>query len=146
MPNYLSRLRRGACKKQRGLCYYCGFPMVAKLPACSSHESKRFQCTAEHLIPKSRGGRVSADNIVAACRFCNESRASMKSVLIPQKFRAHVRKQLSKGQWHPIGQERFGARCSKGRGLTVQLVRKHQTPQKATQNNRAAAGFQHRAE
>jgi 5-methylcytosine-specific restriction endonuclease McrA len=40
-------------------CQYCG------------HEHKTHQLTFDHVIPRSKGGTTSWDNIVAACRQCN---------------------------------------------------------------------------
>lgn len=34
--------------------------------------------TMEHLIPKSQGGTLAEDNVVAACKACNEARGTMK--------------------------------------------------------------------
>jgi 5-methylcytosine-specific restriction endonuclease McrA len=35
-------------------------------------------CTAEHLVPVSRGGRVTEKNIRAACRDCNRQRGNRR--------------------------------------------------------------------
>ena len=35
--------------------------------------------TAEHLVPRSKGGRNTKDNIVAACLRCNQTRADNMS-------------------------------------------------------------------
>ena len=44
-----------------GACAYCG---------CT-----REQLTADHLDPKSKGGRNAPENIVPACNACNEEKA-----------------------------------------------------------------------
>ena len=61
----------------------------------------RFTCTAEHLTPQSEGGSDTADNIRAACWFCNRTRHRMKVVLTPSDYQEYVRKRLAKGKWHP---------------------------------------------
>ncbi len=46
-------------------CQYCG------------ERFKTQQLTFDHVIPRSRGGRTSWDNIVAACRPCNTKKGRM---------------------------------------------------------------------
>lgn len=45
-------------------CLYCGVPFRAN------------DLTFDHLIPRSRGGRTSWDNIVTACQDCNTRKAN----------------------------------------------------------------------
>lgn len=47
------------------LCFYCHELIPRKLRSL------------DHLIPHSRGGGVSQDNIVLCCRFCNNAKADM---------------------------------------------------------------------
>ena len=54
------KLREAAAKRQEGRCFHCNLTMK--------------DVTAEHLLPKSKGGKVSEANIVAVCRCCNEKR------------------------------------------------------------------------
>lgn len=42
-----------------GVCIYCGHPLKAG------------KATADHIIPKSRGGASEDYNIIACCRACN---------------------------------------------------------------------------
>lgn len=49
------------CDSQRGLCWWCGKPVGD-------------DWHADHLIPLSRGGSNGAENIVIACRHCNQSK------------------------------------------------------------------------
>jgi 5-methylcytosine-specific restriction endonuclease McrA len=63
-------------------------------------QARRHQCTAEHLRARSDGGTDSADNIVAACRFCNEQRHRAKDPLQPCNFKVKVKKRLAGGRWH----------------------------------------------
>jgi len=51
--------RRNVYMRDNGMCMYCG-----KRVSLSSF-------TFDHVIPRSRGGRTSWDNIVAACSPCN---------------------------------------------------------------------------
>ena len=45
--------------RDRNTCLYCG------------HEHLDRELTRDHVVPKSRGGGDSWDNVVAACRRCN---------------------------------------------------------------------------
>jgi hypothetical protein len=66
----LQQLREQAFKRQGGTCYWCDSPMLDPL---SDHPRA---CTAEHLQPRSRGGRDQPHNIVAACFCCNNERGN----------------------------------------------------------------------
>jgi len=108
MPNTLSKSRHAAFKRQGGLCYYCGFPIWLEQPTVfvekygiSKKDSARFQCTAEHLVARQDGGADSRDNIVAACRFCNNGRHRISSPPTPAKFRQYVGRRVHAGKWHP---------------------------------------------
>ena len=46
--------------------------------------------TVEHLLPRSRGGRTTDDNLVVACRRCNRARRSRPVV-------AYVRERVGHG-------------------------------------------------
>ena len=59
-------------------CVWCG------------REPWRRDLTAEHLMPRSRGGRTSAENLTVACRICNKRRGTRPVV-------AFVRSQLDEG-------------------------------------------------
>ncbi|WP_436078222.1 HNH endonuclease [Acidovorax delafieldii] len=56
-------------------------------------------CTAEHLQAKRDGGVDMPQNIVAACRYCNEARHAKYGGLTPRKFRREVQKQAVLGKW-----------------------------------------------
>ena len=44
--------------------------------------------TAEHLLPRSRGGRTTAENLVLACRGCNRRRRSRPVVAEVRRLQA----------------------------------------------------------
>lgn len=101
---------QGARKAKRGLrvrlgemqgwrCAYCATPF-------SSRGARRI--TLDHFIPRSRGGKFSYLNCVAACYSCNHQRASIDALLfyealhserawkrggIPKKVRAELHAQ-----------------------------------------------------
>lgn len=108
MPSSLAKPRRAAFARQNGRCHYCGFPMWLEDPAelsapfgLSDRESARLQCTAEHLVARQDGGGDGADNIVAACRFCNVTRHRLSSPPDPVRYRLRVLCRLNAGRWHP---------------------------------------------
>jgi 5-methylcytosine-specific restriction endonuclease McrA len=51
--------RRGVLARDRETCQYCGV------------QPGRSQLTVDHIMPRSRGGLTTWDNVVAACRECN---------------------------------------------------------------------------
>jgi hypothetical protein len=108
MSSYQQRLRRRACERQRSLCVYCQHPMwsqhweeFARLHGYSVRVARRFQCTAEHLLPVSEGGSTTPENIVACCRFCNENRHRTQRALSSACYAVHVERCMSAGRWHP---------------------------------------------
>jgi 5-methylcytosine-specific restriction endonuclease McrA len=74
--NDQSRARQFARKahwRQGGLCFWCKQPMTLDATGNSGVCEPRTM-TADHVIPVWRGGQTRADNIVAACYGCNNSR------------------------------------------------------------------------
>lgn len=65
----LKVLRRAAFDRQGGLCYWCEQPMELEGRWNSPH-----LCTADHLRRRASGGGTVRNNIVAACRDCNNRR------------------------------------------------------------------------
>lgn len=91
----LRRKRVHAYNEQNGRCFYCQWPMWERafepqddaLIRLNAVRSKRrdpvanlqsFECTAEHVVRRTDGGRNAATNIVAACLDCNSSRNEME--------------------------------------------------------------------
>lgn len=102
----IRRHRNFAFCLQGGTCYYCGCSMWLTNPApfmaafgLNQAQAYRLQCTGEHLLPASEGGRATADNIVAACRFCNETRHRQTKPPTPEVFRAYIRNEMARGCW-----------------------------------------------
>ena len=108
MPRKIVQLRHQAFVNQSGFCYYCNRPMWQCSPdifAQQHHltlaQSSRFQCTAEHLVPRQSGGPTTRNNIVAACKFCNSKRHARSNELCPTRYKTLVKKRLAAGRWHP---------------------------------------------
>lgn len=107
MRKPITRIRNNAFYRQNGLCFYCEFPMwitdlflFARMRSISAEQAKRFQCTAEHLVPRSSGGRDTDNNVVAACFYCNTHRHRLKQIPTPSEFKRYVGKRIIKGRWH----------------------------------------------
>lgn len=108
MSRIPTRSRSKAFARQQGRCFYCQFPMWLAQPdefasslGITKADASRFQCTAEHLVARQDGGGNSSKNIVAACRFCNNTRHKIPSAPNPTAYRARVSERLTKGKWHP---------------------------------------------
>ena len=100
-------LRQQAYTHQSGLCYYCQCPMwtvscseFAQTHSLSLKAANRFQCSAEHLRPVGQGGLTTADNIVAACVFCNRTRHKARKVRTPEDFAIYVRRRIAAKRWN----------------------------------------------
>jgi len=50
--------------RDKGRCMYCGAELL------------RREATYDHVLPKSRGGQTSWENLVLACRSCNHGKAN----------------------------------------------------------------------
>jgi len=72
--------RRGVLARDRETCQYCGI------------QPGRSNLTVDHILPRSRGGQTTWDNVVAACRECNHRKggrtpeeANMKLLTVPRQ-------------------------------------------------------------
>lgn len=87
------KMRDVSFERQAGRCYYCCQPMWRSDPSAfaerhdlSSSQARLLRLSAEHLRPRSDGGRDDAMNVVAACTYCNNQRHRMIRVLAPDAF------------------------------------------------------------
>lgn len=94
---------------QNGQCHYCRQPMwreaiddFATQHGISTNQARQLQATAEHLQARCDGGSSERQNLVAACRFCNQHRHNAKPPLPPERYLVRVRKQLASGKWHRL--------------------------------------------
>jgi 5-methylcytosine-specific restriction endonuclease McrA len=72
--------RRGVLARDRETCQYCGI------------QPGRAHLTVDHVLPRSRGGLTTWDNVVAACRDCNHRKggrtpdeANMELMTVPRQ-------------------------------------------------------------
>ena len=57
-----------------GRCVYCG--VEARRPGRGVRRASDL-ATLDHVVPRSRGGPLRADNLVLACQACNNARGVM---------------------------------------------------------------------
>ena len=107
MPNPIQKHRFSAFKKQNGCCYYCGALMWIDNPekfaidhSMSLKNAKKLQCTAEHLDARCDGGKNTKNNIVAACKHCNQTRHKMKPAPAPEQYKKMIQKSIANNHWH----------------------------------------------
>ena len=65
VPDFLEAIeaRDGGC-----LCHYCWSPLKRFT------KNRRKTLTIDHIVPKSKGGTNSLDNLVLACKKCNQEK------------------------------------------------------------------------
>lgn len=111
MCKKIQSIRRKKFKAQNGLCFYCrapmwepdGFDVFVRTHGLSRKAAAFFRSTAEHLHPRSDGGKDQASNIVAACLFCNFTRHKAKTPMEPGSYALKARRRRSTGKWQGIG-------------------------------------------
>ena len=68
-------------KRERGVCYFCGRQIAPSA------------LTMEHKVPLSRGGKSTKENLVPACKECNNK----KKYLLPMEWEEYLRKLAGPG-------------------------------------------------
>lgn len=81
--------RKNILLRDRNTCQFCGQPFPAS------------ELTLDHVLPRSRGGRSTWENLVACCYECNNSKgdrtpeeAGLKLARRPRPFTLHTSRQL----------------------------------------------------
>ncbi len=112
MPKKIQKIRNQKYAEQGRRCFYCDQPMWSGsskhfqlVHSISEHHARWFECTAEHLLAASKGGAISATNIVAACKFCNKTRHKCKQPLSPKNYKKKVLNRLALGSWMRLDQK-----------------------------------------
>lgn len=114
MPSRIQYFRLKAFERQGRRCCYCSVRMWLKspseldVPIPSLKAADALRCTAEHLQPRSEGGRDVSDNVAAACSHCNQTRHKRKRPLAASDFGTAVRKRIAARAWHPEWVHRGG--------------------------------------
>lgn len=105
------QLRQQAFEKQNRRCFYCEYPIwdtgretFSRKHRLTSRISKHLQCTAEHLVARQDNGKDTADNIVAACLWCNKMRHYRRQhkAPAPSTYKLRISKLIAAGRWHPL--------------------------------------------
>jgi hypothetical protein len=73
-------------------------------PWISARHVHHLKCTAEHLVACQDGGPTTADNIAAACSWCNTMRHQGRPHKAPNaaRYKEQVVRLVSLGRWHPV--------------------------------------------
>ena len=95
LPRYEVRFtRRNIFYRDRNRCQYCG------------DRFKRSGLNLDHVVPLSRGGRSSWENVVCCCIKCNMRKGSR----LPREAHMHLIRKPKKPRWHPLARIRLGHR------------------------------------
>ena len=85
-PQEVRFTRKNIYMRDKSRCQYCGRkPSIREL-------------NLDHVIPLSRGGRSTWENIVCCCVECN----GMKGNRLPLEAGMHLVKEPKKPRWHPL--------------------------------------------
>ena len=91
--NTLSCKRQNVIWRDKNVCQYCSCVFTTE------------QLTVDHIIPRSKGGLNTWENLVAACKKCNQKKgdntpeqANMKLIKRPIKPKSSLLKNISKNQ------------------------------------------------
>ena len=87
--------RKNIFERDKYQCQYCGIKPPSKRAALRWMEDKAL--TFDHLLPRSRGGKTTWDNIVTCCQKCN----AKKSNRTPTEMGWKVKKLPIQPRWHP---------------------------------------------
>lgn len=92
--------RKNILMRDRHICQYCGTTRPAQ------------ELTLDHVVPRSRGGKSSWENLVACCQACNHRKgdrlpleADMMLLRSPRPFNIHTSRHLMRLMGH--GDERW---------------------------------------
>lgn len=84
--------RENIYKRDNYVCVYCG-------------SDNKKNLTLDHVIPKSKGGKDSWDNLVTSCKKCNSEKSDLTLVefgkLIPKPIRPHYLMLMKKVDYLP---------------------------------------------
>ncbi len=82
VPHVPMPTKSGVYRRDRGLCAYCGRPISFE------------DASMDHVVPQSLGGPSTWDNLVNACRRCNEKKANRtpEQAGMPLRLKAYTPK------------------------------------------------------
>jgi 5-methylcytosine-specific restriction endonuclease McrA len=85
-PQEVRFTRKNIYLRDKSRCQYCG------------HRAPTRELNLDHVIPLSRGGRSTWQNVVCCCLKCN----SRKGNSLPQEAGMRLVKTPKKPRWHPL--------------------------------------------
>jgi 5-methylcytosine-specific restriction endonuclease McrA len=88
--------RKNIFERDKYQCQYCKIKPPSKRTALKWIEDKAL--TFDHVVPRSRGGRTTWDNIVTACFNCNAKKGNKT----PQELGWKLKKLPAQPKWHPV--------------------------------------------
>lgn len=71
-------------------CHYCGIEVIRTIKTASN------QATIDHIKPKAKGGKTELDNLVIACRDCNQEKGQKRFMDFVLKKAPEKKKQIQK--------------------------------------------------
>lgn len=80
------QIRDAVLERDGNVCQYCRVPLVPCIWGQPRHPDT---ATVDHVLPKSKGGQFTTDNLVACCHECNTARGNGDPWTIPVAHR-HV--------------------------------------------------------
>jgi 5-methylcytosine-specific restriction endonuclease McrA len=78
--------RKNIYFRDRNRCQYCGQKFAPK------------ELNLDHVVPLSRGGKSTWDNVVCCCFACNHRKGNR----LPQEARMRLVRRPSRPRWHPL--------------------------------------------
>ncbi|MFQ5767337.1 MAG: HNH endonuclease [Acidobacteriota bacterium] len=95
LPRYDVRFtRKNIFYRDRNRCQYCAVRFRSR------------DLNLDHVIPLSRGGRSTWENVVCACLRCN----MLKGNRLPQEAGMKLFRQPTRPRWHPLARIRLSSR------------------------------------
>ena len=83
---------------QNHRCCYCHLPMAVS--GDLQHQNWNNMRTLEHVVPKNKGGCDCKDNLVAACRICNDLRRDVEVHVFAKIMDKLMAETEIREQWH----------------------------------------------
>ncbi|MDQ4136414.1 MAG: HNH endonuclease [Pseudomonadota bacterium] len=80
--------------RDEGRCVYCGVPVLRRRRGL--HRASDL-ATLDHVVPKSQGGALTADNVVLACQACNNARGTLDAAAFRSLTRRAAKKKAPRG-------------------------------------------------
>ena len=87
--------RKNIFERDKYQCQYCGARPPSKRAALKWMEDRAL--TFDHIVPRSKGGKTTWDNIVTCCHDCNKRKGNRT----PEEMGWKLKKRPVQPKWHP---------------------------------------------